>query len=275
MEDGSLTDASVGYRYAEKFAAELRFRKSEIIKTEQVSNVPDSLNFVHDTTYEISLFPAEYYFIKDSDAEFRLGAGAYYGYNTLKEKGYINMPELFTYYGKQALNSYSNEFLIHILGPVLDLGFVYRNSDMMRISLSAGVVPIYYVGTRQKGSITPLLAKDIDHSQQSSGSPKFYSTVNIIFLKYFSFSFLYDYSRLKYDVFGFIWNGTDFEWNPSGQTEVSQSFKLEAALLLPVTDSLCVQIGYGRIFDVTKIDSGAAVRETRNYIALYGKVFDF
>jgi hypothetical protein len=71
----------------------------------------------------------------------RVGGGLYYEYDHLAEKGFFNMPELEAL-GKERVNSYDNDFSMHLVGPLVDAGLSYRAS-WISAGFSAGVVPVY------------------------------------------------------------------------------------------------------------------------------------
>jgi hypothetical protein len=274
MEDGSITDASLGYRYTEKFSGELRLRRSEETKNEEFDNTDASLNAIHSTIYEVFFFPFEWN-PDISGARLRLGIGAYYYDEALKEKGFFDMAVLNSL-GKASLNSYTNDFSLRIVGPLVDTGFVWRKSDWFGVSLSGGVVPIFYARTNQDVSIVPLMSPvRADYSQNTFGSPYLYADLSLIVLRYASVSIAYDYTRLKYNVLDFTYDGSGFTWDTPGRTVTLQSLRLEGALRIPLGADIHAEIGGGCIFDSVKIDSGSAVHTNKNYITVSGKKFIF
>jgi hypothetical protein len=82
LEDGSITDINIGYRYTEKYAGDLRLRFSKESKNEEIEldEVKDSLNTVNNSNTEVYLLPFEYYFVVNTTIEARAGIGAYYSY---------------------------------------------------------------------------------------------------------------------------------------------------------------------------------------------------
>jgi hypothetical protein len=263
LKDGSMTDLTLGYRYSEKSTGELRMRFSNTVKNAQFdAEIRDSLNAINDSNTEIYLLPFAYYFIRNPWIESRIGAGAYYNYHTLNEKGYFNMPEL-ELLGKERVNSFSNDFSSHVIGPDIDAGFTAR-ADWLTFSVNGGIVPVFYLQSNQKMRIVPLLDPHYaEYSQRTSGSPYVYGDISCILFKYVSIAFLYDLSRLDYAVIDF---DDTLNWYYPERTVISQSLKIEASLLLPMGNNMSVQIGYGHTFDSTELDSASPAWSSRQYI---------
>jgi hypothetical protein len=269
LKDGSITDLSFGYEYTEKFGGELRFRYSTMAKNEQFDEtVPDSLNAIDESSLEVFLLPFEYFFLKKPQAKFWTGIGGYYNYRVLNEKGYFNMSALEAL-NKEKVNSYANDFSMHVVGPDIETGFTYR-AAWLNVSVHAGIVPVFYLIANQKMTITPLMEPGhANYSQQTSGSPYFYADLTVILFKYISLSFLYDFSRLNYKVIDF---DSDLNWYNPERTAITQSLKIEASLLIPLQGPVYTQIGYGHTFDSTQLDSASPAETSRQYLILAAKI---
>jgi hypothetical protein len=269
FEDGSVTHFDLGYRYTDKYAGEIKLRFSNTSTNEQFAEtVPDSLNAIKEKGIEISLIPVEYFFVNEKDKVFQAGIGIYYNYTALTEKGYFNMPALESL-GKEKVNSFSNDFSMHALGPVVETGF-RLTVNALDISANAGIVPVFYLFTKQKMGIIPLLEPNYaDFSQNTWGSPCFYADAGIILFKYISIAGLFDISRLHYQVIDF---DDTLKWYNPERTVVSQSLKLEASLLIPLHESVYTQIGYGHTFDSFQLDSASPVKSNKPYLVLATRV---
>jgi hypothetical protein len=269
LRDGSIIELGFGYEYTERTAGELRLRFSSEAKNEQFSEaVPDSLNVIDEKSFEISLMPYEYYFVKTPRTKFQAGLGIYYRYEALDEKGYFNMPALEAL-GKEKVNSFSNDFSMHTLGPGIEAGFVHR-ADRLDLSVRGGVVPFYLLKTRQKMGIVPLMEPNYaDFSRDTWGSPYFYADVGFTLFRYVSLALLYDFSRLQYDVIDFDDN---LNWYNPGRTVITQSLKTEASLLIPLQGSVYTQIGGGYTLDSVQLDSASAIRRNRPYLIFSTKM---
>jgi hypothetical protein len=263
LKDGSITEFSVGYKYTELFSGKLLMRFSKETKNESFDEtVEDSLNAINDNVFEAFLTPIEYFFIRNTVSELWVGAGIYYNYQSKYEFGYFNIPEL-ELLGKEKVNSFSNDFSMHILGPDIKIGFNYRK-NWFNLSAYGGIVPIFYLSSRQKMTIVPLLEPDYaNFSQQTNGSPYVYADMGLIFFKYVSLNILYDFSRLNYKVIDF---DNDFKWYNPDRTVISQSLKFEASFLVPMGGSIYTRIGYGHTFDSLRPDSSPPVVSSRQYI---------
>jgi hypothetical protein len=269
LEDGSIVEVGFGYGYTEQAAGELRLRFSSEVKNEQFSGtVPDSLNVIDEKIFEISLMPYEHYFIKTPRTRFHAGLGIYYRYEALDEKGYFNMPALEAL-GKEKVNSFSNDFSLHMLGPGIEAGFVHR-ADRFDLSLRGGAVPIFYLKTHQKMGIAPLMEPNYaDFSRDTWGSPYLYADMGLTLFRYVSLALLYDFSRLKYDVIDFDDN---LNWYNPGRTVAAQSLKAELSLLIPLQGSVYTQIGGGYTFDSVQLDSAPPIRRNRPYLIFSTKM---
>jgi hypothetical protein len=265
LRNGSITDVALGYAYTENSSGELRLRFSNEAKNEQFDEtVPDSLNAIDEKSIEVFLMPFKYLLVKNPFIEFQAGAGVYYDYNVLNEKGYFNMPALGVL-GKETVNSFSNDFSMHVFGPDIEAGFTCR-IDWLAVSAHAGIIPVFYLNARQKMSIVPLLEpNNVDYTQNISGSPCLYADISFILFKYLSFNFLYDFSRLKYKVIDF---DNTLKWYNPERVVLSQSLKIEASLLIPLQSSVYTQIGYGHTFDSIRLDSDSPIQSSKQYLIL-------
>jgi len=263
LEKGSMTDIALGYRYTEKDAGELHLRFSKEDKNEEfdIDGVTDSLNALSENNFEVFLLPIEHVFIRSRTADFSAGLGLYYNYNKLVEKGYFNMPALEAG-GRERVNSYSNDFSMHSFGPVVDIGF-FTKAAFLEISGNAGIVPIFGLFAKQKMGIIPFLGPDLaDFSQLTYGSPYAYADINFILLKYFSLGFLYNFSRLEYQVIDFDDN---LKLRYPSQTVFTNSLKLEASFLIPITDSVFSKIGFGYSWGAIQLDAAEPIWNRQYY----------
>jgi hypothetical protein len=263
LENGFDTDVGLGYAYADRFAGELRLRFSGESKIEQFDEtVPDSLNAMSKNAFALFLTPLEYFFVRDPNGRLHVGAGAFYQHETLAENGYFNMPALEAL-GKEKVNSFSNDFSTHTLGPNIEAGFT-RKTAWLEASIRGGVVPVFWLHTNQETRIDPLMEPNYaDYSKDTWGSPYLYGDLNMIFFRFISLSLLYDFSRLQYQVIDF---DSNLQWHKPDRTVLSQSVKLEASLLIPLPSSVYAQIGYGYAFDTVQLDSGDPVGSDKHYL---------
>ena len=263
MKDGSITEIGLGLMYTDIAGGIIRFRNTSVAKNEELSNVSDSLNSATEKKYEFHLNLIDFYFQKTEVFFLRLGAGFYYDYNKLSEKGFFNMPLLEAMIPpREQVNSYTNNFSMHLLGPLAEAGISYK-SRLFGISISGGIVPVFFLHTNQKTGIVPLMEPNmVEFSQNTWGKPYCYLNLDCVLFKFINLTFLYDYTRLKYSVVDFDEN---LDWIRPFRTVVTQSFKIEASALLPLGDSTYGQIGYGHTFDSTRLDS-LSVDSNRNYI---------
>jgi hypothetical protein len=266
LKDGSITDIGLGYMYTEKTDGQLRFRITNISKNEELPGVADSLNAITENIYEFFLLPIGYNFLKTESSRFWGGAGLYYDYDKLNEKGFFNMPELEGMDPpRERVNSYTNNFSMHLLGPLADAGISFT-AEWFGISFSGGIVPIFFLHSSQKMSMIPLLDPHrAEHSQDTWGAPYFYLNFDSILLKYINLVFLYDFAKLKYRTIDF----DDYLNRITPESTVTtQSFMIEASVLLPLGGNMFSRIGYGYTFDTIQLDSDAAVSGNRQYLIL-------
>jgi hypothetical protein len=241
---------------------ELRFRNTTTSKNEEFAYVVDSLNAAQENIFEVFLLPVEYTFIRTANSRAWLGGGLYYEYDKLAEKGFFDMPALET-----RVNSYTNDFSMHIIGPLIDAGVDF-NMGCLNTTLSAGVVPLFFLHASQEMSMTPLLDPDYaDYTQDTTGSPYFYARLDSVFFKYVNLVLLYDVAQLRYQSIDFEFVDDHFDWIHPESKVLTQSLKIETSLLLPL-GGMSFQIGYGYTFDSTRFDSALPVMDNRQYIIL-------
>lgn len=266
LEEGSITDMGLGFAYTQTLSGELRYRSTKTAKNEELDGTADSLNAVNETIYEFFLSPVKYRF--DNDKGFRIwaGGGLYYEYNKLNEKGFFNLPSLETLNPpRERVNSYTNDFTMHLVGPLLEAGTSFA-SKWFSFGFFGSVVPVFFLSTRQKTGIVPLLDPHFaEHSQKTGGSPSIYLTLDSVIFKYVNVTLLYDYVRLKYQFIDFDEN---LNWISPDRDVVIQSFKIETSALIPLGDDFRLQAGYGYTFDSTRLDSTPAVLGNRQYLIL-------
>jgi hypothetical protein len=270
LKDGFITDMGVGYRYGDKTGSSLRLRYSTISKNEEWEDVEDSLNASNEKIFDVFLLPIQYYFIRLPEHQLWLGGGAYYKFDKLNEKGFFNMPILETLTPpRERVNSFENEFKMHLTGPLLDFGYSFKKT-LFSLTFSGGIVPLFLLHSGQTMSITPLFDPPAaDNLQNVIGSPYLFFSLDCVLLKYFNIAGQYEFARLSYKVI-------DFDSNlnrilPEQET-ITHSIKLEASLLLPLSGTLIFQIGYGYLHDLIGFNSDAdIVQNRRHYIFLAPK----
>jgi len=269
LEEGSITDVGVGLAYNDFWGGELHFRYTSIEKNEEIPGTADSLNAISEKFFEVFLLPAEYRFIERANFRFWAGAGFYYEYNRLIEKGFFNMPVLETLDPPlERVNAYKNDFSMHLFGPLLETGISYFSSRF-KISFSGGLVPIFFLTAAQKMSIVPLLDPDVaEYSQNTWGSPHFFLNLESTIFKYINLMLLYDAAWLKYQFIDFDEN---MKWIHPDRTVVTHSLKAEVSLLYPFSNDMSFQIGYGYMSDFISLDSVPAVSKGKHYLILTTK----
>jgi len=290
MKDGSIIDGRLGWNYKNAFTGEIRGRWTNIEKNEEFNDVKDSLNAVSQKNFEMFLLPFEYAPIRKTNSRLWLGIGGYFNNETLTEKGFFNMTELEDL-NIEPVNSYMNNFSIKILGPVFDFGYTLTGGKWFIGSVSISVVPIFATWANQTVSIVPLLIPGkAKYSQNLSGSPYIYGdlsgTISIPQLRAIInhqgivpsdwklwISILYDYSRLQYEILDFNYDGSKFIWYTPKEIVVSQSLKIEGALMIPIK-GMYFNIGGGHIFDSMAVNSGTTVRNDSNYLIISGKLLN-
>jgi hypothetical protein len=259
LENGTLTDYSLGYRYAERFAVELRTRFTEESYNAPLYEDMKSLVATDNTVYEFFILPLRYYFYKNAQMKFGAGAGAYYEYNEVKQEGYFNNED---WPAGFKLNTYDNDFSMSILGPLADLGFSYRTENCY-FSISGGIMPVFSLWRDQSQSMAPFMIQEtFDFSQQTSGGPYLYFDLSAILFRYVYLALAYEYTKLQYGVI--VINDRD-KWKAQDENVISMSFKLEAALLVPLGANISFQIGYGHSFDSIGSDTDSLMKSEQDY----------
>jgi hypothetical protein len=266
LKDGSITDMGFGLEYTERLSGELRFRYTAIARNETLDGVEDSLNAINEHIFETFFLPVKYSFLNTKSGAFYVGGGAYYEYDKLTEKGFFNMPELENLTpSRERVNSYTNDFSMHIIGPLISLG-ARIGDTRFSMALYGGVAPVFVLLSSQKMGITPLLTpNNADYSQTTTGSPYFYANLDCVLFKYLNVALLYDFAKLQYQVIDF---DDDFNWLTPKQEMLVQSFRMEASALLPFGRDLSFQIGGGFTFDSITLDKAEPVRSNRQYVIL-------
>ncbi|MDR2150886.1 MAG: hypothetical protein LBO67_08810 [Spirochaetaceae bacterium] len=122
LKEGSITDLGFNLKYTDTLSGAVNFRSTAISKNEELFEVKDSLNAVNEQLFEVFFLPFQYAMRAAERYTFSLGGGLYYENNTLTEKGFFNMPELENL-EKERVNSYTNDFSLHLVGPLLEGGF--------------------------------------------------------------------------------------------------------------------------------------------------------
>jgi hypothetical protein len=264
LKDGSITDMDIGYRYGDNLSTSVRLRYSTISKIEKLLNIEDSRNVINEKILDVFLLPMQYYFFRKPEHELWLAGGIYYKWDRLDEKGHFYMPELET----DPVNSFNNELSMHLTGPLADFGYSFRKK-LFDITLYGGIVPVFFLHSDQHMSMVPLLKPHgADNSQNVFGSPYFYVSLDCVLLKYLNILGQYELAKMAYQVIDF---DSNLKWILSEQKVMTHSIKLEASLLLPFSETVRFQIGYGYIHDLINFESGANIVENRHYIILSAK----
>jgi hypothetical protein len=270
LEDGVQYDLSFGLFYTDamKLAGEIRFRSVKTSGNDEVWEIADSLLAWDQQVYEVFLLPLNWHFFKKSGFTLRAGAGLYYNYSRLEEKGYFNDSSLYEPAGPDHYNAYGNDFTGHALGPMLDAGLSWHKGSFYA-SFSSGVVPIFYLNQKQAWKLSPLIhPPSYTVSGESSSGPYYYFSLDMALnLKYLSlfFTLFHEYSRLSYTAVGFDDAGT---WTSFDVIKEYRVLALEISLLINLgLGGFMPQIGYGRTFDEA---SGG-----KNYLLLGVKKFLF
>jgi hypothetical protein len=268
LKDGSILDAALGWHYTANRAGTLRLRFSTTAKNEQFDEtVPDSLVAIEDSRFETFLTPFEYALLNKPSVQIKVGAGVYYNYYTLTEKGFFDMPIL-DQLALPRVNSFANEATMHLVGPHAALGMSVQ-SEWFSMTINAGVVPYFYLNAEQRMSIIPLMEPGwASNTQDTAGSPYLYADLAVTLFKYVSIAVLYDYTKLAYRVVDFDFYDDEFKWLTPEREVVSHSLKVEACALLPLGGDVYAQLGYGYTFDYTQTDSAPALETNRQYAIL-------
>jgi len=270
LKDGSITDLSLAMFYSDSFGAGIRFRSTQIAKNEEITGADDSLNAIKETIYEVFALPFQYRFVKDK-LRLTTGAGLYYEYDKLDEKGFFTLNDL-EKMGLERVNAYKNDFTMHLVGPLLDAGIFY-NSKWFDIGLTAGVVPVFHVNFAQKLRIDPLMNPAAANlSENTWGGPYFYLSIDSIMFKYFNATFFYNYAKLTKQIIDFDDN---LDWIYPEQSVITQSIMIEVSALLPMGSGISIQAGYGYLHNFIGMDSSPVIQEGKHYLILSTKKTSF
>jgi len=270
-EDSSINDISFGMMYSESLGGEIQFRSTQTAKNEEIPGTDDSLNAIKGTTYEVFALPVQYRFVQKPNLKLIGGAGLYYEYDKLSEKGFFTLNFLEDD-GLERVNSYKNDFTMHLVGPLLD-GRVQYNAEWINIGFTAGIVPVFFAGFAQKLGIDPLMHPDFANLSEKTGdSPYFFLSLDSIFFKYLNVTLSYDYARLTKKIINFDDN---FDWIFPKQTIVTRSVMIEVSGLLPLGSGMSIQAGYGYMHNFISLDSASAIEEGKHFLILSTKKIFF
>lgn len=255
LENGVQTDYSFGmfYKEAGKIAWEIKFRQINGTENDEVWDITDSLLSRDRKVYEIFLLPINWRFFRKSGFTLRAGAGIYYDFNELNEKGYFNDSTLFEPAGPDTYNAYANKYSGHALGPLVDVGLSWKK-NFFYTELSFGIVPTFYLLRNQTWNLSPYMSPSAySVSSESFCGPYYYLTLNVAFnFKYASLflSLLNEYSVLKYTAAGFTDTGG---WADVDEENKNKTLAVEASILFNLgLGGFMPQIGYGRTLDEVK-----------------------
>jgi len=280
LPDGSIIDLSLGMVYSDSLGGEVQFRYTQIAGNEEITGADDSLNAIKETIFEIFVLPVQYRLVQKQNSRLMVGAGLYYEYDKLEEKGFFTLNFLEDL-GFERVNSYKNDFIMHLAGPLLD-GRVYYNSEWFDIGFTAGIVPIFYINFVQKLSMEPLLSPGTASlSENTWGSPYFYLSLDSTILGLVNTTFTYNYARLAKKVVDFDDN---LDWVYPEQSVVTQSIRIEVSVLLgsklfggkKMSDAqpgseISFQVGYGYMHNFISMDSSPVIQEGKHYLILSTK----
>jgi len=274
LQDGSMIDFSFGMLYSGSLSGEIQFRSTQSAKNEEISGADDSLNAVKETIYEVFLLPVQYRFVQKDNFRVMAGAGLYYEYDKLNEKGFFTLnfleeldPPM------ERVNSYKNDFTMHLVGPLLD-GKVSYNAQWFNFGFSAGIVPVFYAHFAQKLSMEPLLYPGAASlAEGTHGSPYFYFILDAIIAKYLNATFSFNYAGLTKKVIDV--DDKLLGWIYPEQSVVNRSIMIEISALLPVGNGMSFQAGYGYMHNFISMDSDPAIEEGRHYLILSTKKTGF
>ena len=266
LEDGYIIDLGFEILYNNRFSGGFRFRNTFISKTEELQNVEDSLNAINESNREFFLFPIKYYFFNKPQVKMQAGIGINYQHSNLKEKGYFNMPVLEQLNPpKERVNSYTNDFSLHLIGPLVDFNIMY-NSNLINITLSSGIVPVFFLTSSQTMSMIPLLEPHhISNKQNTWGGPYMYISLDSILFKYLNIIFIYDFFLVDYKEIDFDDN---LNWITPEKIINTHSFKIETSILIPISDEMRFQIGYGFALNTRSVNNNPSVTENKHSFIL-------
>jgi hypothetical protein len=270
LKNGSMMDLTLGYDYTERLGGELQLRFSSEAENKKMESLAASLIANEESSLDVSLLPVKFYLLRNEDTGLELyaGPGIYYKYQAKNQEGYFNM-EALEKIGKEKVNSFTNDFSLHLLGPEAELGLHVRG-EWADISIRGGIVPIFFLAAAQQMDITPLMESVIyDHSRQTVGSPLVFADMSLVLFKYAQAALLYDAAWLDYEDVSFKYD-TDagkFFWTHPVLETVTQSLKLELSALIPL-GSVRFQIGWGHTFDSVQSGSNSPAKRQRDYLIL-------
>jgi hypothetical protein len=285
LENGVPIDFSLGYRYTPSIEGELRFRRlKESYNDRLYADIEESLSAADEQTIELFVLPFRYHFFNTGRFKFNLAGGGYYEYNKLHQTGFFNMPAL----GAEAVNTYLNDFSMHILGPLFETGLKFRLGPAMNLGkirfdsiadlrLNAGAVPVFYLRRNQAMKIDPYMGHDFfEYTQETRGSPYVFGEIEGTLFTYISLAFLYEFAKIDYNVITFDANRN---WGTMGQEVIARTFKIEVLLFLPTAartgedgnPGLKAVLGYGRSYEAIELDSSTPVRREGQYFIFGGK----
>jgi hypothetical protein len=279
LQDGSITDLSLAMLYSDSLGAEIRLRNTKIAKNEEIAGADDSLNAIKETIYEVFVLPIQYRSVK-GNLRLTAGAGLYYEYDKLNEKGFFTLNHL-EEEGLERVNAYKNDFTMRLAGPLLDAGILYH-SEWFNIGLTAGIVPFFHIDFTQRLSIDPLMSPSAANlSEKTWGAPYFYLGLDSIIFKYINATFSYNYARLTKQVITPQLEVDDKNvitnryWIYPEQSAVTQSIMIEISALLPLKGGISFQAGYGYMHNFIGLDSSPVIQEGRHYLILSTKKTGF
>jgi hypothetical protein len=267
LKEGSITDLGFSLKYTARLSGAVDFRYTVINENTELLDVADSLNAINERIFEVFLLPVQYALLATESYRFYLGGGVYYEYDILNEKGFFNMPDL-EILGKERVNAYTNDFAMHVVGPLIAGGF-RQGGRWFSLTLTGGIVPVFLLDSSQKIKIVPLLEPNYaDYAQTTSGSPYFYINLDCTLFRYFNVAALYNFVHLVYKTIDF---DDQFAWYTPEQETLTQSFKIEVSALLPIGGGMSFQIGYGYTFDWIHVDGTSPSMSNRQYALLMMK----
>jgi len=271
MEDGSIVNIGFGLNYSDVWGGEIRGLIEKTSTNEEMNDpgVSDSMIANNENVYELFFLPIQYRYAINENFKWQAGAGLHYEYQISRQKGYIDMPGLENS-GFARLNSYTDDFSMHIFGPLIDAGIKF-DSEKFSFGFSGGIVPIYFLSAAENQRMFPLF-DTVSHSQVTWGSPYFYLGLDSVLFKYVSLSAKYNYARLKYEVIDLDFEQQTNKFFPifRERNVVSQSLMFEVSALIPI-GRMCFQIGYGYMLSFYTLDNGNPVSGNKHYLILSGR----
>jgi hypothetical protein len=264
LENGSVSDYALGYRYAERASGDIRFRHTKMDDVEPLYPDADaSLVATDEKIYEIFLLPANFTFLQSDVFALRAGAGAYYEFDSLAQDGYFHYEALPP---SRAVNSYQNDFSMHLIGPLLDAAVDFK-SKYASFSLSFGIVPVFFMNAERSITMKPYMEphSSFSFSQKLWGSPYIYLDMSAILFKYLSIGLAYEFTRLNYKIAAAAGGGV---WTTPEQETMTHTLRFEAALALGG-----FRIGYGYIWDAVLFDDYDPVKTGSHCLIIGYKKF--